>query len=315
MSLMSAFLERMAHDGLTASEYTAIVFYILTALLLMLTYAVVRQDWAEIAAWASLGSVAVAIHFMLVGWRELALPYSGTMPMLALNQSEDIGGRIRDCPECPEMVVVQPGYFVMGADDAAAGPEEGPLRRMMIGRRFALSRSAISSNEWAAFARATGASSKACTGSVACMSWQDAVDYTQWLSRKAGKIYRLPSAAEWEYAARAGTAGPATAGAASLVRASFPTPATAQVPNGFGIAGMSHATIEFVEDCWSSTLAPLPSDGRALKPPSGIACRNRVVKYGIGSGHSAIFRPSPGRARCRSGDCRVPRRARSAGLC
>jgi formylglycine-generating enzyme required for sulfatase activity len=282
MASMSAVLERLIQFGLSASEYTSVVFYVLTALLLMFTYVVARQDWSEMAAWISLGTVAVAIHFMLVAWRDMSSTFVVSMPIFSLNKPEAATGQIKDCPECPEMVVIQPGYFVMGADDPAAGAEEGPLRRMMIGRRFAISKAAITAAEWAAFAAATGTAPKACAGSPPCLSWQDAQAYTQWLSGKAGKSYRLPSAAEWEYAARGGAAAPSLAATGTVLRASFTTPPAPPVANAFGLAGLSRHSLEVVDDCWSATIAPLPSDGRALTPPVGMFCRGRVVKYVTG---------------------------------
>jgi formylglycine-generating enzyme required for sulfatase activity len=164
---------------------------------------------------------------------------------------------IQDCPECPELVVVPPGKFMMGSTaeerqpeialdnamldgmtvDDVRGPEvltgmadEEPKHEVTIGYSFALGRYPITRAEFAAFVAETGYHTPGCsvfvdTGfvwmdtiswpnphypssdrhPVVCITWQDAQAYVQWLSQKTGHRYRLPSEAEWEYAARAGT--------------------------------------------------------------------------------------------------------------
>ncbi len=145
------------------------------------------------------------------------------------------GQLLRDCPDCPAMIVIPGGTFTMGSPENEPDRRrfEGPLRQIAV-PAFALGRTEVTRGEYAAFVRATnrpdapgcltakeGANS---TGApdpqatwrqvgfeqtddhpVVCVSWQDARDYAAWLSAKTGRAYRLPSEAEWEYAARAGT--------------------------------------------------------------------------------------------------------------
>ena len=136
-------------------------------------------------------------------------------------------GRVfRDCSDCPEMVVVPAGSFMMGSPAHEAGrfESEGPQRRVTISKPFAVGKFEVTRDEFARFAAATGYSPQdKCYGynvtenwqnpgfrqsgrhPVTCITWHEAKAYVGWLSNKTGKRYRLLSDSEWEYAARAGT--------------------------------------------------------------------------------------------------------------
>ena len=143
------------------------------------------------------------------------------------------GATFRDCAECPEMVVLPPGEFMMGSSrkDDRHESNELPRHPVKIAYRLAVGKFEVTRGQFAAFAKATGYESRAyCSAQdgrgefklgwedpaleqdashpVVCVSWTDAQAYVKWLSAKTGKPYRLLSEAEWEYAARGGTGSP-----------------------------------------------------------------------------------------------------------
>lgn len=251
----------------------------------------------------------------------------------------DPGAPIRDCPDCPEIVRVPPGTFVMGTPTAdphaPATRAEAQAVIVRIPKTFGLGRVEVTRREYRAFIADSGYDAKGpCVTwdeslgrfnadrnrgpdnpgrprearddhPVACVSWSDAKAYVQWLAHKTGKSYRLPSEAEWEYAARAGSAarwpwGEAPAdgcdfanlydlsGRESYVlgwepvrcRDGYPdvAPVGALRANAFGLYDMIGNVAEWVEDCFTDSYVGRPRDGRAWVWTGG--CPRRVLRGG-----------------------------------
>ena len=227
----------------------------------------------------------------------------------------EVGKKFRDCPECPEMVVVPSGSFMMGSPSGEAGQssDEGPLHRVSIAEAFAVGVHEVTFREWEACRRDGGCShSPGDRGwwrgdrPVINVSWIDAKEYVRWLSRKTGAEYRLLSESEWEYAARAGTTGPFHFGSTiSPEQANYDgrfrygsgrkgrnRERTASVDsffaNAFGLHAVHGNVWEWVEDCWHDGYSGAPSDGRAWT--SGGDCGIRVLRGGSWDDRPGLLR-------------------------
>ena len=124
------------------------------------------------------------------------------------------------------------------------------------------------------------------------VSWADAVAYCEWLSTETGKLYRLPSEAESEYACRAGTTTARWWGdGISYNRANFresgsewsgerTSPVDTLDPNPFGLHDMLGNVWEWVEDCWHEDYTGAPTDGSAWLEANDGHCGRRVLRGG-----------------------------------
>ena len=204
------------------------------------------------------------------------------------------GRRFRDCAQCPELVAVPAGSFMMGSNEFG---DEGPVHRVTIVEAFAVGVYETTFAEWDACRRAGGCAHHPNDGGwgretrpVVNVSWEDAQQYVRWLSRKTGERYRLPSESEWEYAARAGTTtrywwGDSRGGGRANCRGCWrgwdddgTTPVGSFIANAFGLHDVHGNVWEWVEDCWHGSYAKAPGDGSAWT--RGGECGRRVLRGG-----------------------------------
>jgi formylglycine-generating enzyme required for sulfatase activity len=219
------------------------------------------------------------------------------------------GRAFRDCPDCPEMVVVPAGSFMMGSTASEVGhvSDEGPQRKVTVTRPFAVGKYEVTFAEWDACVAGGGCADNKRpsdqgwgTGRrpVIDVSWHDAKEYVAWLSRKTGKGYRLLSEAEWEYAARAGTTtryafgdtisksqaqfseGPGSSAGKTAEVGSFPA-------NKFGLHDMHGNVWEWCEDNWHPNYQGAPGDGSVR---SGGDASLRILRGGSWSGFPDYLR-------------------------
>jgi formylglycine-generating enzyme required for sulfatase activity len=270
----------------------------------------------------------------------------------ALALPEECGLKPRDafkeCPNCPEMVVVPAGEFVMGSskediDNGLAAANEAPQHKVAVKERFAVGRFEVTRDQYAAFVNATGykGSGRCFTFEqnlpkerenrsflmpgyaqdgnhpAVCVSWNDAQAYADWLSGVTGKSYRLPSEAEYEYAARAGSSArfaftddPAdlcryangadqsakTAGLpedAPYMACSDGYPFTAPVgslaANAFGLHDLIGNVWEWTADCFADDYTSAASDSAARLLAN---CQARTVRGGDWFSTASSLRPA-----------------------
>ncbi len=224
------------------------------------------------------------------------------------------GAVIRDCPTCPALVIIPAGRFSQGAaENSTTSSFEKPQHTVVLAHPFALATGPVAVADFQAFIAATGRNVRGCDvydgtwrhqasaswnapgfsqsplNPVTCVSWDDAAAYAAWLAVKTGHHYRLPSAAEWEYAARANkdhdTPWQRSADAAcksanvadrsALARFlgwtvfpcddgyTFTAPVGTYTANALGLYDMLGNVFQWTQDCWHPDYVGASADGRA----------------------------------------------------
>ena len=194
----------------------------------------------------------------------------------------------------PLMVKIPAGSFQMGSADSVAEFTERPQHQVTLGK-FAISVYEVTIAEYARFASASGRrmpktdNLDASKYPVFFVSWNDALAYTQWLSQNSGHDYRLPTEAQWEYAARAGTAsnywwgrnlGENNAHCIACETGLDPRAPTRIghfKPNPYGLFDTAGNVQEWVYDCYHDNYHGAPTDGTVFE---GGDCKVRVVRGG-----------------------------------
>ena len=287
---------------------------------------------------------------ILIQYGVCALAVALMVPLARAQTSAPVTS-FRDCSKgCPEMVVVKQGRFTMGARAGEEGRENLPneLRGLSVPQhlikiqhKFAIGKFDVTRDEYAQFVAETNRPDPdSCTTNnasggfiatngnwhspgfpqtgrdpVVCVSWDDAQAYVAWLSAKTGHVYRLPTEAEWEYAARAGTRtarygsdNPAEfcrytnvgdldyseqhPGDSGVNRAcrdgyAFTSPVGSFPPNRFGLYDMLGNVMDWTEDCWNANYSGAPTGGMAWQ--SGD-CDRRVVRGGSWDADLSVVR-------------------------
>ncbi len=195
--------------------------------------------------------------------------------------------------EADNFILIKAGSFMMGDED------EQPIHKVTIDYDFYMSKYQVTFEEYDFFCEATGKekpfNSNVGRGKrpIVNVSWEDVTEYCEWRSQKEGKVYRLPTEAEWEYACRAGTTTEWSFGDDELELAQyawfigsdlkdFTHPVGTKKPNPWGLYDMHGNVREWCEDVWANNYEVTPRNGSANKGTEN----RRVLRGGTWDGTS-----------------------------
>lgn len=273
--------------------------------------------------------------FPSLGTRSLSLIHIAVISLLTSSCATQIVSRLtnqQDCDLCPEIVRIAGGVFEMGRDGGEPNRYDGPVRRITIEKDFWMSRNEITVAQYKFFMNETGyepvsgcnvykdgkwgwdemanwknpglPSPPEANDPIVCISWFDAIAYTDWLTQKTGEQYRLPTEAEWEYVARDGTAGEFAwnDGEGCIYANMFdlsgykrdpevPWPHAecddglsevaavgSLAPNSFGVYDILGNVWEWTQDCYVLPYPDQPVDGSSVEVDE--ECERRTVRGG-----------------------------------
>lgn len=283
-----------------------------------------------------------------------------TFAPLTTATDEQLEDNFSDCADCPEMVVIPAGSVTLGSHpDEAYRLESERLKTVAtIAKPFAMAKTEVTVGQFRQFMAETkfkpqialynGQPRIGCNyfdgkgygyvaahswqnpgfpqrenDPVVCVSWSDAKAFAEWMSKKSGRQYRLPSSVEFEYAMRVGSSTPwewgtsaakaceyGNIGDRTFARAYpnretfgcddghlYPTAVGSYKPNGFGLYDMLGNAWEWTEDCWHNDMTNAPVDGSAWLAEDEGDCERRTPKGG-----GWVSGPAWARAAVRSAD-------------
>jgi formylglycine-generating enzyme required for sulfatase activity len=274
---------------------------------------------------ALVSALLIAIIAALVGWINqdylkqqwrwytITLPYMRTQirPYVLSEPAErglKSGDSFKECAaDCPEMIVIPAGSFMMGSATGTGRDDEHPQHQVNIANSLAVSKFEVTFAEWDACA-SYGDCDPHINDSgfgrgqqpVINVTWNDAQRYVAWLKEMTGKPYRLLTEAEYEYAMRAETQTTYPWGddlgknkadckqCGSKWDNKQPAPVGSFAPNGFGLYDMAGNVWEWTDDCYHTSYDGAPTDGSAWITPGG--CNDRVVRGGSWDRESETLR-------------------------
>lgn len=229
-------------------------------------------------------------------------------PAVALEE-RGVGAVFQDCSDCPSMIIVPAGSFVMGSPNAEAKryKDESPQHKVTLAKSFAVGRFEVTFDQWAACLADGG-----CKGyepkdqgwgrgkrPVININWNHVQSYIRWLRKKTGAPYRLLTESEWEYVARAGSRDAFWWGdtashdyanygkesccgglAKGADRWEKSAPVGQFPPNEFGLYDTHGNVAEWVEDCGHKSYEASPVDGSSWLNEGGGNCQYRILRGG-----------------------------------
>jgi serine/threonine-protein kinase PpkA len=229
----------------------------------------------------------LTVSFELEAIPDLSNPTRAAIPNIVY------GGK-----NAPSLIRIPAGSFIMGDD---SNMHTAPTHKVTLSKAFAISKYEVTFAEYDYFAQSTGKPLPGDNGwgredrPVIHVSWEDANTYTQWLSKTTGKKFRLPTEAEWEYVARAGSTarywwgdneldakGKANCrrGCSSSFSGLFGSktaPVGSYLPNPFGVYDTAGNVSEWVQDCYEENYTEAKANGSAHEHKQ---CQGRVVRGG-----------------------------------
>jgi formylglycine-generating enzyme len=210
----------------------------------------------------------------------------------------------------PPVVRIPAGRLLMGSETGR--PDESPIHSVDVGA-FCIARTAITNEQYAPFLETARASSPpwwtdppfaASDQPVVGITWFDAVAYGAWLSETVGGVWRLPTEAEWEWAARGGLVGAATAWGETLPAGEVPDgPLTAPwavgrgAPNGYGLCDIGTIVHEWCLDSYRpDSYAPARADDAVAGHPPPRSVGERRASRGGSWRHLVRWSPPAARS-------------------